>query len=653
MPGSLVSDLLSLSLASRASAEVIDFETIPPDTLVTNQYESIGVSVSGVGALSGLVISEGTFGSQNFGNSPTKILHIGERDEPTRIQFVDPADPSQILGATSFSLLVGDGDSLGEDFSVTYFDPQGVVIATNQYSTLAGGIRVTASNASLGALIGSVELRLLGSSQSGAAADDLYFQLANTTQGHAFTKIAESSPSWTCPSFGLPAINNGGEVAFIVAGCSQVIYRGDGGPLTAIADVIGSFSDFGQDLFPDINESGLVAFYAGMDSGIEGFYVGDGGPITKIADHTDGYSNFSGYRCCGSIPQPSLTDDGNVFFKAYTASGAGIFRGDGGSVIPIYQAFSSGVTEFQGPVANDHGQVVFFGYSSITDQQGVFTGDGTSSPVTVALTSIGARNINNLGHVVYVRIDQTTGQIEHVRWDAGTGETVIVDLLGEFSSLSTNAINDNDEVSFQATLDSGGGGIWTTRDLVSAVVRIGDTLFGSTVTQLKLSNRALNDRGEVAFTYELTDGRRGVARATPVIQYACSNGLDDDADGKADSADFGCSSATDTSERSAAYVCDDGVDNDGDSFSDFPADPGCARASFGTENPQCSDGIDNDGDTLVDAADPNCSGPSDNAEFLVLTFGCGIGPALALALPLLAWARRRARGTRAGAPARA
>ena len=54
---------------STAFADEIDFEAIPSNALVTGQFESIGLRVTGAGALSGLVISEGTFGSQNFDTS--------------------------------------------------------------------------------------------------------------------------------------------------------------------------------------------------------------------------------------------------------------------------------------------------------------------------------------------------------------------------------------------------------------------------------------------------------------------------------------------------------------------------------------------------------------------------------------------------------
>jgi hypothetical protein len=288
-------------------ARVIDFETIASNALVTNQFESVGVRIAGVGALSGFVIAEGDLGSQNFGNSRTQILHFGDPDEPTTIQFVNPSNPNIVVGATSFSARLGDGDLLGEDFTVTFFDLQGAVLATSQHTTAAGGIRVSETSANLGSLIGSVELRLLASSASGAAADDISYQLATT-------------------------------------------------------------------------------------------------------------------------------------------------------------------------------------------------------------------------------------------------------------------------------------------------------------------------------------------------QPACSNGLDDDADGKADSADFGCTSASDTSERSASYVCDDGLDNDGDALTDFPFDPGCAHAQAKKENPACNDGVDNDSDTLIDfPADTYCTSASASAESPPANIGyvCGIGPELALAVPLVAWARRR------------
>jgi hypothetical protein len=75
----------------------------------------------------------------------------------------------------------------------------------------------------------------------------------------------------------------------------------------------------------------------------------------------------------------------------------------------------------------------------------------------------------------------------------------------------------------------------------------------------------------------------------PPPSYACSNGVDDDGDGKVDyPADPGCASSTDTNEYNApapppppppSYACSNGIDDDGDGKVDYPADPGCASST--------------------------------------------------------------------------
>lgn len=91
-----------------------------------------------------------------------------------------------------------------------------------------------------------------------------------------------------------------------------------------------------------------------------------------------------------------------------------------------------------------------------------------------------------------------------------------------------------------------------------------------------------------------------------------------------------------------APACSNGRDDDGDGRVDFPADPGCASAGSPFESPQCKDGRDNDGDGLIDLADPQCSAlPANPRE----VSSCGLGPELAALLAALAGvrvARRRA-----------
>jgi hypothetical protein len=75
-------------------------------------------------------------------------------------------------------------------------------------------------------------------------------------------------------------------------------------------------------------------------------------------------------------------------------------------------------------------------------------------------------------------------------------------------------------------------------------------------------------------------------------------------------------------------VCSDGVDDDGDGKADYPEDPGCdspadndeADTCPGAGCPQCADGIDNDSDGMTDwPNDPNCVSASGTSESCVDT----------------------------------
>ena len=100
----------------------------------------------------------------------------------------------------------------------------------------------------------------------------------------------------------------------------------------------------------------------------------------------------------------------------------------------------------------------------------------------------------------------------------------------------------------------------------------------------------------------------------------CSDGVDNDGDGRVDLADPGCDGPNDDDETDPNQPqCNDGIDNDNDGKVDFPNDPGCDSPTDNdetdqTQPPQCSDGVDNDNDGKVDLADPGCDGPNDDDE---------------------------------------
>lgn len=129
----------------------------------------------------------------------------------------------------------------------------------------------------------------------------------------------------------------------------------------------------------------------------------------------------------------------------------------------------------------------------------------------------------------------------------------------------------------------------------------------------------------------------------------CSNGVDDDGDGRIDFAGFdpGCQSAADLGERAPTLPCDDGIDNDGDGATDYPADPACWGPAAPDEGPECDDGADNDGDGGTDwdgsPADADCTVAWHDDESVVYVPEPSVLLGLAAGVAMLALLGRRRR----------
>jgi hypothetical protein len=109
--------------------------------------------------------------------------------------------------------------------------------------------------------------------------------------------------------------------------------------------------------------------------------------------------------------------------------------------------------------------------------------------------------------------------------------------------------------------------------------------------------------------------------------YQCSDNIDNDGDGKIDSADSGCltngvyNPSLNTEAGGSLPQCSDNSDNDQDGVTDKD-DPGCwtnindpksydpSRTNEGAATTQCQDAKDNDTDGTTDAFDPACQGPN-------------------------------------------
>jgi hypothetical protein len=342
--------------------------------------------------------------------------------------------------------------------------------------------------------------------------------LAGTAEAiaYSFRNIADQTGPFT--NFGgAPVLNDAGDVAFeaTLDDGTEGIFSGPDPGTDTIVDDSGEF-DTPIDL-PSINGEGTVAFRAWLDPtpenifGLRGIFTDADADFETVADENDS-------RFAAGLNSPSIADDGTVAFDAidnfgnfaiYTASDIGI----------------EAVADNTGPLTgtlfaasiNDAGSTVAF-YGDHGTGGGIFT--GADLPDDLVADSSGPYfqfdipAVNDADTVIF-RATLDSGGSGIFSGPSSTADR-IVGSGGPYAGFSGYAINDEDTVVFAAELDAGGLGIFTGTDPVAdKVIRTGDPLFGSTASFVALSRENLNDNGEVAFLYELANGRSGVAIAAP------------------------------------------------------------------------------------------------------------------------------------------
>lgn len=186
-----------------------------------------------------------------------------------------------------------------------------------------------------------------------------------------------------------PALNNNGDVAYTANG-NTLLMRGNGLVHTTIADSSGDFFYFND---PDISDSGMVAFRALMSPpvGGEGVFIGNGGAVQTIADNTGVFNSFW---------LPSINDLDEVAFMAtLDAGGQGIFTGPDPVADRVVMVgdplFGSTVTDlmFYPGGFNSHGQLAF-GYT---------LADGRSGVAMATIPEPGAASLLGLGVFLWAR----------------------------------------------------------------------------------------------------------------------------------------------------------------------------------------------------------------------------------------------------------
>lgn len=220
--------------------------------------------------------------------------------------------------------------------------------------------------------------------------------------GEQYRTITDSTGRFNY--FSVAATNNTGAVAFntILDNGNTGIYLSKGGQITTIASSRGRFSDFyvGFDTvggdgppsaysIPSINDRGVVAFHAKLDTGATGIFAGSGKGTRTIADSTGMFNSFS---------SPSINNSGTVAFMAQKDNGQhGIYKvnrqGELRTVVDENGPFSFFNSD---PALNDQGDVAFLAYLD-AGGSGIYTGrNPATSKVIVVGDSLGGSRVAQL-----------------------------------------------------------------------------------------------------------------------------------------------------------------------------------------------------------------------------------------------------------------
>lgn len=339
-----------------------------------------------------------------------------------------------------------------------------------------------------------------------ATAVGLVLSLLVNSEAFAFTytKIADSNDLFS--KFGFyPAIDNEGTVTFSADrnALGSGIYTGSGENTSLIADSSGQFSSFFTFAIAD---TGIVAFKAALDEGGVGIYTGEN--TAPIANS----------RIPAALGDLAINSKGTVTFSQILDQGvrAVLTNNDGINTTIADTSDTSPYSRFEGIAINSAGTVAFT--AELKDRgRGIYTVNGGNT-TTIADTNgdfdfLFNPAINNAGTVAFKGVlDKLAG--EGIYTSDGQTLTKIADNSSVFDFFENPAINNQGTVAFKAVLRGGGLGIYTgANPETDKVIALGDSLLGSTVTDLYFSNRGLNDKNQFVFYAKLADGRTGVFRA--------------------------------------------------------------------------------------------------------------------------------------------
>jgi len=351
------------------------------------------------------------------------------------------------------------------------------------------------------------------------------------------------------------------------------LYRGngDGSPTTLVSTSTYQFTDntgqtYNSGIFfsPSSNNSGTTVF-AGSAYNLGTSQVNGSGPtavisntngsinnvaydstpfVTVALDPSQSINDLSNQIAVGSfVSEPSINNQGTVAYIAGNSDGTSSILTKSSSGVPTTIAENSNNSNFsdfhlggldvgrgQGPFAkytvpsiNDKGSVAF-NADLKGGGKGIFISDGSNPTTVIAETTnspfsyFSLPTLNNSNTVAF-NAGFTTGGAAILESSNGKLTTIADTSSGSiFKDFTSDvALDQQGNVVFQADLKDGNTAIYTgSTSGLNKVIAVGDSLDGSTVSNLFVSHEGLNDNGQIAFDAVLANGGQEVFRADPV-----------------------------------------------------------------------------------------------------------------------------------------
>jgi hypothetical protein len=340
-------------------------------------------------------------------------------------------------------------------------------------------------------------------------------------QGQVFTRLASTATSNIVEirDVSAPALNNNGVAAFsatIGFFSTPNVYKVDNaGNTTHVAAPIafGATPTFSA---VAINDSGTVAFITtrtvNILLNIPGIYTSTTASAapTLIDEATEGFSSVN------------INNDGILSYGFFTRVGQGsttqIRCGTGpGNIVNVASA-NINVPQTGAPSGDSVGSVALNNNNSVAflrtplnfPPSQVERVDGSGNLAVFAPAGLGFSNvspaINDASTIAFV----AGGNL--LLADTPNAFTTVAGGATGFTDISSLSLNNSGDIAFTAT-NGGVQGIFRalTGAAAAPVIRIGDSLFGSTVAELSLHRDGMNDSGQIAFRYALANGERGIA----------------------------------------------------------------------------------------------------------------------------------------------